>query len=182
MLGFALLATGAFAQQQVINFDPNRTKVEFTLGDFLHTVHGTFKLKSGNIRFDSATGAASGALIVDASTGESGNKSRDKKMHADVLESRTYPEIVFIPRRVVGHVPQQGSSQVTVEGVLRMHGSERPMTLNVPFSIDGHQVTANTRFDIPYETWGVKNPSTFILRVSNKVQIDIAANGSIAGE
>ncbi len=38
-----------FAQQVQVILDPARTKIEWTLGDVLHTVHGTFKLKSGNI-------------------------------------------------------------------------------------------------------------------------------------
>ena len=30
--------------------DPAQTSVEFTLGDVLHTVHGTFRLTSGALR------------------------------------------------------------------------------------------------------------------------------------
>lgn len=95
-----LVAQGAALAQpeEVVTLDPNTTKVNFMLGDVLHTVHGTFRLKSGVIQFDPATGAASGALVVDATSGDSGNKSRDKKMHRDILQSSQYPEIVFVPQ------------------------------------------------------------------------------------
>jgi hypothetical protein len=41
-------------------------------------------------------------------------------------------------------------------------------------------VTATTHFEIPYVQWGMKNPSTFILRVSDKVDIDIRAVGRVS--
>jgi polyisoprenoid-binding protein YceI len=70
-----------------VNLDPAQMKIDFTLGDALHTVRGAYKLKRGQIRFDPITGKANGAVIVDATSGESGNKSRDKKMHKEDLES-----------------------------------------------------------------------------------------------
>src|SRR5579859_3960870 len=68
------------AEQKTFELDPAQTKVSFTLGDVLHTVHGTFHLKSGTIHFDDATGLANGALVVDATSGDSGSKARDGKM------------------------------------------------------------------------------------------------------
>ena len=99
-------------QHQSLQIDPAQTKVEFTLADVLHTVHGTFVLKRGTIRFDPATGKASGELVVDAASGESGNGARDRRMHKDILESDRYPEIVFRPDRVEG----QGGAAGRVPG------------------------------------------------------------------
>lgn len=179
-----LAVSQAFGAQreEVVTFDPDATTVDFTLGDVLHTVHGRFRLKSGVIRFDPNTGVASGALAVDATSGDSGNKSRDKKMNRDVLESQTYPEIVFIPQKVSGNVAAQGQSQVTVDGVFRMHGSDHPLAITVALSADTGQIQANTHFQVPYQAWGLKNPSTFLLRVSETVQISIAARGRMTQE
>jgi hypothetical protein len=44
----------------------------------------------------------------------------------------------------------------------------------------GDQVKASTGFDVPYQDWGMKNPSTFLLKVENKVKIDVSAVGNIA--
>jgi hypothetical protein len=41
------------------------------------------------------------------------------------------------------------------------------------------QEQATTRFSVPYVKWGLKNPSTFILRVSDSVDIDIRASGQL---
>src|SRR5438270_6481510 len=89
VLATALMAVEAdtSAQEMTVQLDPDHTRVAFTLGDVLHTVHGTFKLKNGTIHFDPTTGAASGLVVVDVTSGDTGNNSRDRKMHKDILES-----------------------------------------------------------------------------------------------
>src|ERR1700683_1033697 len=77
--GALTFAPPACAQAYVVNLDPAQTKITFALDTTLHDVHGTFRLKSGQIHFDKDTGKASGAIIVDAQSGDTDNKSRDKK-------------------------------------------------------------------------------------------------------
>ena len=76
----ALLSAGETipAPQKAFAIDPAKTKVEFTLGSLLHTVHGDFRLKTGTLRFDPQTGKASGELVVDAASGESGSQRRPR--------------------------------------------------------------------------------------------------------
>jgi len=181
MVALILLCSIAAAAQQVqITLDPAQTKVDWTLGDVLHTVHGTFKLKSGNIVFDSKTGDASGQIVVDAISGESGNHTRDGKMQKEILESARYPDIVFLPKHVSGNLPAQGASTLQVQGVFRIHGGDHDLTLSLPVQADGSRATATTTFDVPYEAWGMKNPSTFLLKVENKVEISISTVGTVA--
>ena len=98
----AAVCSPALAQETVFQLDPAKTEVAFTLTDPLHTVHGTFKLKSGTIRFNPTTGEAGGKVVVDATSGASGNGSRDRKMHKEVLESPKYSEITLTPVRFKG--------------------------------------------------------------------------------
>src|SRR5450755_3884234 len=98
------------AAQNTIELDPARTTVSFTLPDVLHTVHGTFKLKRGSLKFDSASGAASGEIVVDVASGDSGSGARDKRMHKEILESARYPEAVFTLDRVIGELAPRGKS------------------------------------------------------------------------
>jgi len=166
------------AQELAFDLDPARTTVQFTLGGTLHTVHGSFKLKRGAIRFDPSTGKIGGEAVVDATSGESDSEGRDRRMHDNVLESARYPEIVFTPDRVEGVVAKQGASQVEVHGMFRIHGAEHEVMLPVHLEMtpmaDG-RATAKIHFTIPYVKWGLKNPSTLFLRVSDKVDIDITA-------
>lgn len=176
----ALAAAATASEQTVVEFDPAQTHVDFILGTVLHTVHGEFKLKKGLIRFDPASGAASGALVIDAASGESGNSSRDGRMKKSILESQKYPEITFTPRSVKGQVAPEGDSQVEVEGTFNLHGTDHPLTLVTKVTAKDGNITAATHFVVPYIQWGLKNPSTFILRVSDTVEIDIHAAGHIA--
>jgi polyisoprenoid-binding protein YceI len=173
----ALFAAGDSIPAQPISIvlDPAQTSVEFTLGDVLHTVHGTFHLTSGELRFDPLSGKASGELVVDARSGDSASKARDRRMHDNILESGKYPEITFRPDRVEGKPAAEGKSQVQVHGIFSIHGTEHEIT--APATVDaaggGYHVTAT--FTVPYVKWGMKNPSTLILRVSDKVEITIRA-------
>lgn len=175
-----LLAIPAFAQRGALELDPARTDVHFTLKTSLHTVHGTFKLKSGNVSFDPQTRKASGLIVVDAVSGESENSGRDAKMHREILESRTYMEISFAPLEIDGDVPMQGDSQVQVKGTFHLHGQDHEITIPVSLRISGPDLILDTNFSIPYISWGLKNPSTFILRASDTVQVNIHAVGGWA--
>jgi len=168
-----------FSEDDVVQLDPAKTTVDFTLGDVLHTVHGTFRLKSGLIHFDPANGAASGDVVIDATSGDSGNHTRDHKMHKEILESERYPTIEFLPKRVLGRVAPEGASQVRVEGTFRMHGADHELTLAFPVQVAGDRLNTSTHFEVPYEAWGLKNPSTLFLRVSQDVQIDVHAVGTL---
>jgi len=168
-----LLSGALFAQPVTLHIDPAQTEVEYLLGATLHSVHGTFHLKQGDFTYDPATGKASGELVVDAASGASGNQSRDRKMHEEILQSAKYPDIVFRPDRVDGKVAASGHSDVQLHGVFTLHGADHEMM--VPLSVDaangGYQAVA--KFSVPYIKWGLKNPSTFLLRVSDKVEITV---------
>jgi polyisoprenoid-binding protein YceI len=171
-------AASAQPQELRFQFDPSRTTITFTLGDILHTVHGSFKLKQGNVEYNPATRSVNGNLVVDATSGQSGNKSRDRKMHKEILESARYPEITFRPDRVDGTVALLGSSTIQVHGIFSLHGSDHELIMPVRVEVFPDHWVADTHFTIPYVKWGLKNPSTFVLRVSESVEINVHATGA----
>jgi polyisoprenoid-binding protein YceI len=179
LLTIALGAETLQAQEMTLELDPANTHINFTLEATLHTVHGTFALKSGTIRFNPTTGSASGLVTVDATSGDTENKSRDHKMHQETMESQRYPEITFTPTKLSGKVELQGDSNVQVDGILKLHGTEHPMTLTLPMQVKGNTLSAQTHIAIPYIAWGLKNPNTLFLHVSDKVEVDISAVGHV---
>ena len=177
LLSSAVLA--ASAQETGVRFDPAQTHVSFTLSDVLHTVHGTFRLREGGMHFDPDTGKASGRLVVDATSGDSGSHARDSRMHRNILESAKYPDIVFAPDRIDGRVNLEGDSQVQVHGGFSIHGALHELLLPARVHANHGQVSVTTHFDVPYVKWGMKNPGTLFLRVGDQVRIDIEAAGSL---
>jgi polyisoprenoid-binding protein YceI len=167
------------AQEMTLELDPANTRIAFTLAATLHTVHGTFALKRGTIHFNPSTGSASGVIVVDATSGDSGNNGRDRKMHHEILESQRYPEIIFTPTRLSGKVDLQRDSTVQVDGIFRLHGTDQPVTLTLPVQMKGNNLSVRTHIVIPYVAWGLKNPSTLFVHVNDKVDIDINTGGRI---
>jgi len=178
----ALLAAGAVAvaaQDATFHLDPQRTTINFTLGDVLHTVHGTFRLKQGTLQLSPALGKLSGEIVVDARSGESGSGMRDRKMHKEVLESDLYPNITFRPDHVDGDVTSQTKSAVHVHGIFSIHGVDHELTVPAEVQMAPGYWTATLHFAVPYAKWGMKNPSTMFLRVNESVDIDLTTSGSV---
>jgi len=170
-----LLAAGESipSQPRPLAVDSTQTTVEFTLGSVLHTVHGEFHLKRGTLSFDPLSGKISGELVVDAASGESGSEGRDKRMHAAILEIAKYPDITFRPDRVDGNVAAEGKSEVQLHGMFAIHGVEHEILLPITVDAAGGQYNVIGIFQVPYVKWGMKNPSTLMLRVDDKVEIVI---------
>lgn len=165
------------AQDSIVRFEPAQAKIEFSLGSTLHTVHGTFALKNSTVHFDPSSGRISGTLVVDATTGETGNSGRDSRMHREIIESAKFPEIVFAPAEVKGAVAPSGSSKVEVAGKFRLHGAEHDVTFPVEVVADGKSLQLTTHFIIPYISWGLKSPSNFFLKASDQVEVEVHATG-----
>jgi polyisoprenoid-binding protein YceI len=167
------------AQEVIIDLDPSKGTVQFALSAVLHTLHGTFKVKGGTVRWEIATGKTRGQIVVDVKSGYTGVAARDRQMHDAVLESDRFPEAVFSPDRVTGQVSMEGESQVDVHGILRIHGQDHEVTFHGKVNLQDDRVTASAKFVMPYVSWGMKDPSTFVLRVNDKVDLEMSLTGII---
>jgi len=169
----------ASANEIVLALDPAGSKVHWTLGSTLHAVHGTFALRRGTVRLDPQDGKASGEIVADAASGESGNGSRDKKMRNDILETSRYADVVFRPDRFEGRVPALGSATVLIHGTFLLHGAEHTLTVPVQAELTAGHWKGTAKFPIPYIDWGLKNPSNFLLRVDSYVDVDLQMTGVV---
>src|SRR6266480_1606900 len=167
------------ASEIILGIDPAKSMVHWTLGSTVHTVHGSFAFKKGTLQLDTSTGRARGEIIVDATSGNSGNDSRDKKMHKEVLESARYAEVIFRPDRVEGKITPQGTFAVQVHGLFVLHGSEHELTVPVQAEFAGDHWTGRAKFNVPFIDWGLKNPSNFLLKVNHAVDIELELKGNL---
>ena len=68
------------AQQMSVEFDPAKTQIHWSLAGNVHTTHGTFRFRQGHVFVNPATGVMGGDLVADATSGDSGNGARDKRI------------------------------------------------------------------------------------------------------
>jgi polyisoprenoid-binding protein YceI len=173
-----LLALPLLAESSRFEADPAQSKVAFRVGGTMHEVHGTFHLGSGNVTF--GPGQISGLIVVSAASGVSGSDTRDRRMTTSILEAPHFAEATFRPEHLTGEIAPTGGSSVQVTGVLTLHGTPHDLTVPLEVHIDGKTCTANTRFIIPYIEWGLKNPSTFLLKVDKEVAMEVTLVGQLS--
>lgn len=173
-------ASAARAEEQLLSLDPATTSVHFTVTATGHDVEGSFHVTSGAVRFDVATGVASGEIRVDALSAVTGNGSRDKTLRGDVLEVERYPLFVFTPTHVAGALPAGGEGRVELRGVLALHGASHPVTLTATVVREGDHLKLTSEFPVPYVEWGLHNPSVLFLKVADVVQVRIQGEGTLS--
>jgi polyisoprenoid-binding protein YceI len=179
-LAIIALAAPLVASDLQIELEPEQSSVGLRLQATLHSVHGTVGVASGSMRLDTESGIAMGKVTVDATTAQTGNKKRDKKMHAKVLRTAEHPWILLLPRRLEGSLAQPGSSDVVLHGEIEILGRSHEISIPLHIEISDGQFTADGSFDVPYVEWGLEDPSTFVLRVAKVVEITIEAAGAVA--
>jgi polyisoprenoid-binding protein YceI len=163
-----------------IHFDPQSTQIHFKVVSLLRDVRGSFQFKGGALAIDPDSTLAQGELLVDASTGRTGNAARDKEMQEEVLESQRYPSIFFHAEHLRGQVPKSdGASDVIAEGTLNIHGADHLIQMKVHVVRVGNVLSATTHFSIPYVEWGMKSPHRTLLHLSKTVQVDVTAKGTV---
>jgi len=176
----ALVAPSSLpAQEAVFELDPAQTQIQFTLPGVIRAAHGSFKLKSGTIRFNPATGKADGSVVVDMTSEESDNISLDRKIQGEVLDTRKYPEAAFIPAQIDGRLEAEGESALQLSGMFKLHAIEHDFMVAITVTRNSDQLTATTHFLIPYVDWGMKNPGGMLLRVGNQVEMNVKTVGRI---
>ena len=175
-----LLAPNVFAQHRIFTVDAEASSVAFSLGDVLHSVHGTFHVKSGTIDFDAGATHIWGAVLVAAGSGKSGNDTRDRKMSTDILDAAHFADVSFTPSSYQGTISATGDSTIQVTGTFTLHGTPHELTVPMQIHIEGTSCTAKTHFSVPYVKWGLKDPSTFVLRVAKEVEIELTLTGKLS--
>jgi polyisoprenoid-binding protein YceI len=180
LLIILVLVGTAAAGERTLTIDPKTSEVTFTLGATMHKVHGSVGVATGEIRFSEVPGAATGEIVLDATSAETGNKKRDRKMHKEVLESAAHPVITLVPTRIDGALPVEGQGTLTLHGRLTLHGGDHDVQLPVEVTVSGDSVRASATLRVPYVQWGLDDPSAFVLRVDKHVDVTIETSGTVS--
>jgi polyisoprenoid-binding protein YceI len=175
-----ILAPAALAQSQTFVVNPDSSEVKVTLKTTHELVNGTFHVQSGSIEFDRGTPKMSGAVVILAGSGKTGNGSRDKKMNKDILEVEKHATVSFELKSYAGVIAPSGDSTIQVTGIFTLLGTPHEITVPVVVHLDGSSATAKAHFVVPYVQWGLKNPSFLIWKADNDVAIDLSLVSTIS--
>jgi polyisoprenoid-binding protein YceI len=109
--------------------DPERTTVRADVKAMfgLFTVHGTFRLRSGQVTIAAEPGGSSVRASIDADSYASGNAKRDADVRSPgLLDARGFPDIVF-----TGRGAHRDGADWVVAGSVTAHGTPVPAQVRV---------------------------------------------------
>jgi hypothetical protein len=176
----ALAVPAAVGQHPTFVVNPETSEVKMTLKTTHEVVNGTFHVQSGTIEFDPGSTAMSGSVVVAAGSGKTGNDSRDKKMHNDILVVEQHATVSFEPRSYSGAIAASGDSAIQVTGIFTLLGMPHSIAVPVVVHVEGPAATVKAHFVVPYIQWGLKDPSFLFWKADKEVAIDLALSGRIS--
>lgn len=113
-----------------LRIDPARTAVTFKTKHMFGTgtVHGTFRLREGNIQIGGAASESHAQAVIDTTSFHTGNARRDKEIvSSKYLDTANYPDITFSS----GRINESGAAGWTVSGSLTVQDTVGQVELRV---------------------------------------------------
>ena len=121
--------------------DPEQTTIRADVKAMfgLLTVHGTFRLRAGQVSIAADPGASSVQASIEAGSFASGNTTRDADVvSASLLDARAYPEITFS-----GQGARREGDGWVVPGSVTAHGTAVPAEVRLS---DAREEAGGARF------------------------------------
>jgi hypothetical protein len=101
-------------------------------------------------------------------------------MHEQVLESERFPEIRFAAEHLEVRARTADAADVTLHGRLAIHGAEHALAVPAKLARAGDELHVTAAFTVPYVAWGLRDVSTFVLRVAKEVEVQLDLRGALA--
>ena len=143
LAGFLLLSFSQAAQAAVYKVDTDHTAVSFKIRHLFSNVTGHFKSFEGVIEYEPGkpeTWKTWGS--IDVASIDTNVPERDKHLKsADFFEAETFPKIEF---KSTG-VTEAAESSAKLAGLLKLHGVEKPVTLDLEIHGVGKDPWGNVR-------------------------------------
>jgi polyisoprenoid-binding protein YceI len=123
-------------------------------------------------------------IAVKPDNFSSGNFIRDTNADRTLFEIGTYPEIVFVSKRIqtdTATLADGESREVTLVGDMTMHGVTKEVETVVTLARAGNTITATGSFEVKLTDFGMKPPELFGVVVEDTVVVRFNVVGEIQG-
>lgn len=129
-LSLSLVAGIAQAEPEQYEFDPRHSFIEFRISHLgFATMVGQFNEFDGEFTYDPENPSNSEVNVtIDTESIDTDDSERDRHLrNEDFLHVSEYPEARFVSTSFEEH----GDGEATLEGELTLHGTTRPITIDV---------------------------------------------------
>jgi polyisoprenoid-binding protein YceI len=156
------------AVRYTLNPGLSRFKVQATasglLSAFAHNPVILIPAFSGEVRFDPASlDSAYLRMVIDAGALDVSDDMNDKDreeirrlMYEEVLDSGSYPELIYECSSVTGSSVGQGRFWLTLNGELTLHGVTRPQPVGATLAVDHKTLRAPGDFSLRQSDYQIK--------------------------
>lgn len=128
----------------------------------------------------------SGRITLALDSLETGIDLRDRHMREQYLETPRYPRAVFQPTRLaVDRLPESETFKPQVapfEGLLDLHGTQRPVKGTARVSRRGAAVEVEATFDLRTSDFDIRTPSYMGITVAQDVKVTVRLSGRLAAD
>ncbi|WKN42599.1 YceI family protein [Tunicatimonas pelagia] len=139
---------------------------------------GTFRGLTGTVVFNpDQLGQAQFDVSVDATTIDTGNKTKDKHARGkDWFDVEQYPEIKFRSSQIT-----KVGEQYQMTGTLTLHGTEKEITFPFTFTENGSSGLFEGSFTVDREEYGIEGPFiSFMVGDDFEVSLKVPVQSSSA--
>lgn len=129
VLALGLLLNAASVQAAVYDIDVSHSSVEFKIKHMLSKTRGNFEDFKGTVEYEAGKPDAWKAdAVIQLKSVNTSNKDRDNHLRgADFFDVEKYPEMTFKSTKISGTT----ETTAKLEGLLSLHGVEKPVTLDL---------------------------------------------------
>ena len=126
---------------------------------------------------------ARGSIAFDLESLETGIALRDRHLKENYLQTARYPKATLALSSIdLKPLPASASyknASLPFEGVLSLHGAERPVGGEAKLTREGSKVSAAASFTIDIREFGIDVPSYLGITVAEKVQVKVSFSGTV---
>ncbi|MBI2982682.1 MAG: YceI family protein [Chloroflexi bacterium] len=125
------------------------------------------------------TFAPSSKVVVDLTVLASDNRQRDNFIKNDTLETRRFPEAVFVPTRTQSlGLPLAASGEMSFKliGQMTVHGVTKEATFDVKATRNGADLTSTATVSPAFQfgTFGMTQPRVFsVLSIKDEIRLEV---------
>ncbi len=172
LFSFSLL----FSETQTYVVVPRLSSLTFDVSAQMHNVHGIGNRFSGTIAGDPSdiTSAPKILIKLDPKSFDTDNQKRDKDLREKSMEVDRYPYIEFNSTAIQAEQKELRAGQplkATVQGVLKMHGLEKQISVPVTIQLTDGVLTAEGDMAVVLDEWKILRPKVLFVQLQNDVKI-----------